>query len=228
MNAAKILVVDDEADIRRLLQLLLSAEGYAVYEAKNGEEAVARAQETESLDLILLDIMMPGMDGIETCSRLREITSVPILFLTARTQDEDKAGAYMSGGDDFLAKPFSQPELMLKVHSLVRRYREYKAKPPEVPSATFTVMSKRHCILRDGTALELTDTEYEILRLLIERRGEPVSMREIYERAWGEKYLASSANTVMVHILNLRRKLESDSEQPKVIRTVWGKGYQID
>lgn len=228
MNRAKILVADDEADIRRLLRLLLSAEGYEVLEAGNGEEALAAAAREDSLDLVLLDIMMPGMNGIETCRRLRQITKVPILFLTASTLDDDKAAAYRSGGDDFLAKPFSQPELMLKVQALIRRYREYRNKPPEHSGAAFDVISKRHCILLDGERLDLTDTEYEILRLLIERRGTPVSMREIYERAWGERFLSSSSNTVMVHILNLRRKLEEDASQPKIIRTVWGKGYQID
>lgn len=228
MEQAKILVVDDEADLRRLLHLLLAAEGCEVLEAKNGEEAVALAAQAQALDLVILDIMMPGIDGLEACRRIRTRNNVPVLFLTASTQEQDKAAAYRSGGDDFLAKPFSQPELLFKVQALIRRYRDYRAKPPESPGSAFEVAERQRCILLDGVRLDLTDTEYEILKLLIARRGTPVSMREIYEYAWGERFLSTSGNTVMVHILNLRRKLEQDASKPQIIRTVWGKGYQID
>ena len=226
---AKILVVDDEADIRRIIRILLESRGYRVLEAPNGRLAVETIRKEPDVDLILLDIMMPELSGIEASREIRSISSAPILFLTARTQEQDKLEAYSSGGDDYLAKPFSHGELLMKVDSLLRRYRVYKGKVTGKQLKSDVVLDEENRrILRGGEALELTETEYSILQFLADHRGSVVSVAQIYEGVWHEKYMPASNNTVMVHIVNLRKKLEDDPANPRLIRTIWGKGYQID
>ena len=224
----RILVVDDEPDIRNVLRLQLTARGYLVEEAANGREALEQVQKN-AYDLIILDIMMPEMNGVDACAALREISSAPVLFLTAKDQDADKQEAFHSGGDDYLVKPFSNQELFLRVEALVRRYRIYKGKG-EAPTliSSLEVNRERGTVSKHGKPVDVTKTEFELLMFLIENRGVPVSTRSLYENVWKEKYLPSSANTVMVHVLKLRKKLEDDPGTPKLIRTIWGKGYQID
>ena len=225
---SQILIVDDDPDIRKVLTILLREE-YGVAAAADGPAAVDYIREHPDTDLVVLDVMMPGMDGFETCDRIRARSNVPILFLTAKSAEADRISAYRSGGDDFLSKPFSQGEFLAKVSSLLRRYREYRGKPPaalifddlEVDLSTRSVKSK-------GKELFLTDTEYSILEYLLKNRGKTVTASEIYEAVWKERFLQGSGNTVMVHVLNLRRKIEETPSNPKIIRTVWGKGYQID
>ncbi len=228
-DSIRILVVDDEADIRRIIRILLESRGYRVLEAPNGRLAVETIRKEPDVDLILLDIMMPELSGIEASREIRSISSAPILFLTARTQEQDKLEAYSSGGDDYLAKPFSHGELLMKVDSLLRRYRVYKGKVTGKQLKSDVVLDEENRrILRGGEALELTETEYSILQFLADHRGSVVSVAQIYEGVWHEKYMPSSTNTVMVHIVNLRKKLEDDPANPRLIRTIWGKGYQID
>ena len=225
---SKILIVDDDPDIRQVLRLLLQGL-YNVSEAADGAEAVRLIQEQKDTDLIILDVMMPGMDGYAVCDALRAYTNAPVLFLTAKSAEADRISAYRSGGDDFLSKPFSQDELLAKVTSLLRRYKEYRGKPDaalaienlEVDFAARTVVS-------NGQPVSLTDTEFSILEHLLRNRGTTVTAPELYEGVWKEKFLPGSGNTVMVHVLNLRRKIEENPSSPKIIRTVWGKGYQID
>ena len=225
----RILVVDDEADIRRIIRILLESRGYRVLEAPNGRLAVETIRKEPDVDLILLDIMMPELSGIEASREIRSISSAPILFLTARTQEQDKLEAYSSGGDDYLAKPFSHGELLMKVDSLLRRYRVYKGKVTGKQLKSDVVLDEENRrILRGGEALDLTETEYSILQFLADHRGSVVSVAQIYEGVWHEKYMPASNNTVMVHIVNLRKKLEDDPANPRLIRTIWGKGYQID
>ena len=221
----RILAVDDEPDLRSLLRILLQSKGFQVEEAASGEEALAMVTAQAPYDLIIMDIMMPGMDGVEACRQIRAHSSVPMLFLTARGRMEDKQQAYGSGGDDYLVKPFASGELMLKVESLLRRYRVYKGKQPAPESDTLRLDENRKVAVKAGQAIDLTDKEYEILRYFLKNRGKIIDVRSLYENVWGEKYLASSNNTVMVHVLNLRKKLEADPANPKLIRTVWGKGY---
>lgn len=224
-----ILVVDDEQDIRRIIRILLESSGYQVAEAPNGLAAVEYIRQQPNVDLVLMDIMMPGLNGIEASRAIRERCSAPILFLTAKTQERDKLEAYQAGGDDYLAKPFSHAELMMKVESLLRRYRVYKGKTSgQLLRADVMLDEPGRRVLRDGRPVELTETEFEILCFLAARRGNVVSVEQIYEGVWHEKYMPSSTNTVMVHIVNLRKKLEEDPANPRLIRTVWGKGYQID
>ncbi len=224
-----ILVVDDEQDIRRIIRILLESSGYQVAEAPNGLAAVEYVRQQPNVDLVLMDIMMPGLNGIEASRAIRERCSAPILFLTAKTQERDKLEAYQAGGDDYLAKPFSHAELMMKVESLLRRYRVYKGKTSgQLLRADVMLDEPGRRVLRGGRPVELTETEFEILCFLAARRGSVVSVEQIYEGVWHEKYMPSSTNTVMVHIVNLRKKLEEDPANPRLIRTVWGKGYQID
>ena len=226
---SKILIVDDEPDIRNILNILLCADGFTVLEAANGKQALEVLQKNASIDLILLDIMMPEMDGVAACQEIRKYSMAPILFLTAKSQETDKMSAYHSGGDDYLTKPFSQAELLLKVKSLLRRYQVYRGKHElEAFTNAGVVSLDGRSVYKDGQTVEVTEKEAEIIRYLLEHRGTPVSVESIYEDVWQEKYLPSSTNTVMVHILNLRKKLELDPANPTLIRTVWGKGYQID
>ena len=228
-EAIRILVVDDEPDIRRIIRILLESRGYRVLEAPNGRLAVETIRKEPDVDLILLDIMMPELSGIEASREIRSISSAPILFLTARTQEQDKLEAYQSGGDDYLAKPFSHGELMMKVESLLRRYRVYKSKSSGRTLRPGIVLDEENRrVLVNGQPLELTETEFSILHCLAENRGRVVPVRTIYETVWHETYMPASNNTVMVHIVNLRKKLEEDPANPRLIRTVWGKGYQID
>ncbi len=223
----RILAVDDEPDLRSLLKILLQQKGFAVEEAASGDKALEILREQPDFDLIIMDIMMPGTDGVETCRQIREFSNVPLLFLTARDQLGDKASAYDSGGDDYLAKPFSQSELMMKVESLLRRYRVYQGKPEDVRVPGIQVDEEQKIVRCNGIPVELTDKEYAVLLLLYRNRGKIMDVRTVYEQAWGEKYLPSSSNTVMVHIQKLRKKLEPDPASPRYIRTVWGKGYQF-
>ena len=167
-QSIRILVVDDEPDIRRIIRILLEGRGYHVTEAPNGRLAVQAAQQDLELDLIILDIMMPELSGIEASKEIRRISSAPILFLTARTQEQDKLEAYQSGGDDYLAKPFSHGELLMKVDSLIRRYRVYKGKVTGKQLKSDVVLDEENRrILRGGEALELTETEFSILQFLV-------------------------------------------------------------
>ena len=227
MEQIRILAVDDEPDLRGLLRILLTHKGYEVLEAASGQEAVDVVRSESRIDLVIMDIMMPGLNGVEACAEIRKFSTVPMLFLTAKTQLADKAEAYASGGDDYLSKPFSQNELMMKVESLTRRYRVYKGKQEFETPLGITLDEDRMCVWRNGQRIDLTDKEFSILRFFYLNRGKTLDVQTVYEGVWGEKFLPSSNNTVMVHILNLRKKLEPDPANPKFIRTVWGKGYQF-
>ena len=226
-NRIRILAVDDEPDLRSLLRILLVNKGYEVIEASSGTEAVEQMKNNNRIDLVIMDIMMPGLSGVEACAKIREFSTVPMLFLTAKSQLNDKREAYGSGGDDYLVKPFSQSELMLKVESLTRRYRVYKGKKETMEGENLQLDEEQGCVLRGDERIDLTDKEFGILKFFFLHRGETVDVQTVYENVWGEKFMPSSNNTVMVHILNLRKKLESDPANPKLLRTVWGKGYRF-
>ena len=236
-NSHLILVVDDEADIRSLLRILLEKEGHRVLEAADGIKALEALRDHGDVSLILLDIMMPNLDGFETARALRKKTDAPILFLTARSSDADKSAAYLSGGDDYIVKPFRATDLRLKVGAMLRRFDLYRSRDEETSDAPdgcirFTGdiewRPDEKVIYKLGTPVELTEREYLLFVRLAEGRGECLTPATLYEDVWGEAYLASSSNTVIVHIANLRRKLEKEPSSPALIRTVWGKGYRID
>ena len=227
-TVAHILVVDDEPDLRDVLRILLEANHYRVTEAANAEQALARIQSDRTIQLVLLDVMLPDLSGVEICRRIRETTNIPVIFLTALSKDQDKTQAYRSGGDDYLSKPFSRAELLLKVEAQLRRYQVYQGKDRGEQEAAGQLCVENERVYWNGSRIDLTDKEQKIVAFLWAHRGQVCSVADIYENVWQERYLATSSNTVMVHILNLRKKLESNPAQPALIRTIWGKGYQID
>ena len=225
----KIVVVDGDPDICQVISILLTSNGYDVSAFSTSSEVIPFLKKTPSVDLVILDLMMPGISGLDVLKEMRTFSSVPVLCLTAKTAMADKSDAYGSGADDYLSKPFSQKELLLKVSSLVRRYRDYNQLVPSSVGSFegISVDSEHRKVLKHGTDVALTDKEYELFRFLLLNRGTPQDVKSIYEAVWGYEYLPSAANTVMVHILNLRRKLEDDPSKPVIVKTVWGKGYQI-
>ena len=229
----RILVADDENEIRNVLKILLESASHEVVLAGDGERAVQVIRDDKRIDLVVMDIMMPRMSGISAAEKIREISAVPILFLTAKSLVKDKEAAYASGGDDYIVKPFSSSELLLKVEALTRRYNRYGVKDDVLSDGVrlpegVTVSLEGRAVFKNGVRLDLRDKELEILLYLVKNRGRIVSPDELYSAVWEEMPLASSGNNVTVHILNLRRKLEGNSSSPRIIRTVWGRGYQID
>ena len=230
---ATILLVDDDAEIRELLELLLTGEGYAVLQADSGEAALDLLGKGASVDLIILDVMMPGLSGYKTCARSRETSNVPILFLTARGMDTDLTLGFSAGGDDYLSKPFSNAELLSRVKALLRRYHVYGGKEEASDTGCLCAHGLRvdrrfNEVFKDGRELSLTELEYRLLRLMMEHRGKIFSAENLYESVWGEPYFSVSANTVMVHIRKLRAKIEDDPQNPRIVKTVWGKGYRVE
>lgn len=229
----KILIADDEKDIRKILELLLKKHGHSVVCVANGEAAVEAVSNDNTFDLCIMDIMMPKVSGIDAVRRIRNFSAVPILFLTAKSLDTDKSEAYFVGGDDYLVKPFSSGELLMKVDALTRRYNRYSGKP--APSEDMIklgggvmVNPEKREVYKGGELLDIREREMDMLIYFARNRGRVVSPDELYFNVWGEKPLSTSSNTVTVHILSLRKKLEDNPSVPKVIRTVWGRGYQID
>ncbi|SDB29323.1 DNA-binding response regulator, OmpR family, contains REC and winged-helix (wHTH) domain [Pseudobutyrivibrio sp. YE44] len=235
MGKQKILTVDDNEEIRNIIRILLESEGYEVLEASDGDSALSLID--ESVDLVILDIMMPGKSGLDVCKIIREKYQMPILFLTAKGTDSDKSLGLLIGGDDYLAKPFSHAELTARVKSLLRRYYVYKGKEatPDDNYLThdiFKVAKDRNEVFTTNSEgrevqLDLSELEYQIFKLLIESPGRVFAAQVIYETIWNEPYLYSSNATIMVHIRNLRTKIEEDPSNPRHLLTVWGKGYKL-
>ncbi len=226
-----ILIADDNNEIREVVRVLLESEGFGVIEAVDGEDAVNKVD--ENIDLIILDIMMPIKSGFLACAEIREKTSAPILFLTAKTQDSDKYMAFSAGSDDYLSKPFSYIELVSRVKALLRRYYVYKGKDSMVPLDTININELRintssNEVRIGDKEVTLTEIEYKILLLMAQHRNKIFSAQNLYESVWEEPYFYNCNNTVMVHIRNLRCKLENHPQNPKYIKTVWGKGYRIE
>lgn len=225
----RILVVEDDQDIGSLLQDSLTRVGYEVLRAQDGRRAVELVN--DSLDLVILDIMMPGISGIETCRQIRESSNVPILFLTARSSTLDKTEGLLAGGDDYMTKPFSEDELHARVIAQLRRYTIYKEK--REPEEMFLVGGKLRVneefneVWKEGRQIMLSDLEYRILKLLMSKRNKIFSAQNIYESVWSQPYFYCSNNTVMVHIRKLRSKIEEDPAHPTYIQTEWGKGYRF-
>ncbi|MEE0509742.1 MAG: response regulator transcription factor [Peptococcaceae bacterium] len=230
-SAPQVLIVDDNSEIREILSILLSGEGFIPHESATGSDALIKIQEMP-FDLIILDVMMPDLDGYHTCLAIREHTNVPILFLSAKTQEQDKVLGFASGGDDYIEKPFSYNELMSRAKALVRRYHVYQGRQknttPVYRIDDLTIDTRTASVNKAGTEIALTDLEYAILLLLVQHRGQIFSATHLFETVWQEPYYHGANNTVMVHIRNLRRKIENDPANPKIIRTVWGRGYRCE
>lgn len=233
MNMASILVVEDEADIREGIRILLTGESYLITEAENGEQALKLMDDT--IDLVILDVMMPGMSGLRVCEELRKKYTVPILFLTAKAQESDKLIGLTAGGDDYLTKPFSYAELTARVKALLRRYCVYQGKGQPGTTYKENILSCGGVEIAldynrawvDQKEIELTEIEYSILRMLMQHPQQIFSAQMIYESVWKEPYFHISNGTVMVHIRKLRVKIETDPQNPTRIKTVWGKGYRF-
>lgn len=230
MDGKKILIADDNEEIREFVRVLLESEGYEIIEAENGDEAVSKTD--ENVDLIILDVMMPIKTGFKACMEIRAKTKAPILFLTAKTQDSDKALGFSLGGDDYLSKPFSYTELISRVKALLRRYYVYQGKETEENSfikiGNMKICSMANQVFLDEKEISLTDIEYRLLLLMAKNRGKIFSAQNLYESVWNEPYLYTSSNTVMAHVKNIRKKLGDDTQNPNIISTVWGRGYRIE
>lgn len=226
----KILIVDDEAEISELVELYLRNVGFVTFRSTNGNDALKIAQ-TGEIDLAVLDVMLPDIDGFELCRKLREEYTFPIIMLTAKISDMDKITGLTIGADDYVTKPFNPLELVARIQSQLRRCSIYDRTVSDLPpleydfSGLYISKSSRKCILF-GEELCLTPTEFDILWFLCENRGKVVSAEELFEEVWKEKYLDSN-NTVMAHIARIREKMHESGRSPKFIKTVWGVGYTI-
>jgi len=225
----RILVVDDEKEIVELICKGLIEVGYKVCTAYNGYDGLALLKEKE-ITLVILDIMMPQIDGLEVCNQIRAFSNIPIIMVSAKSQEQDKINGLCEGADDYIVKPFSIPELIARVKSQIRRYTYLNTKKPssnllEIKGLSIDV--KKHEVSLYGEMVKLTHTEYDILLLLVKNRGQVFSSEEIYRKLWDEKYFEGN-NTVMAHMWRLREKIEVNSKEPKIIQTIWGVGYKIE
>ena len=237
MDKERILIVDDEKEIRDLIEIYLKSEGYKTIKAENGEEALDILK-TEEVDLIILDIMMPKLNGIEACLKIREEREMPIIMLSAKSEDLDKILGLNTGADDYLTKPFNPLELIARIKSQLRRYKRFNAKNEIIDNGLkeaeniieiddLGINLETHEVWKDEVLIKLTPTEFDILVVLAQNRGKVFSIENIYNSVWKQEFMKSD-NTVMVHIRKVREKIEDDPRKPKFIKTVWGVGYKIE
>ena len=228
---ANILICDDEADIVNALKIYLNDPGYRIFEAHNGREALEITRQHE-IHLVLMDIMMPVMNGIEAMAKIREESNVPVILLTAKSEDADKVLGLNVGADDYITKPFSPLEVRARVRSQLRRYLSLGSGANSNKAKTLTaggieLNDETKEVSVDGEPVSLTKKEYEILRLLMESPNKVFSPRDIYRKVWNED-LIGSENTVAVHIRHLREKIEIDPAEPRYLKLVFGQGYKIE
>ena len=226
-----ILICDDERDIVNALRIYLSADGYNIYEAFTGKEAL-RIIDTHDIHLVLMDIMMPEMDGIAALSALRVEHNIPVIFLTAKSEDTDIILGLNLGADDYITKPFNPVEVSARVRSQLRRYMQLgggrEAEQNSIYVAGNIELNDRaHEVRVDGELISLTPTEYDILKLFMQRKGEVLSSKEIYRKVWRDEPYGAE-NTVAVHIRHLREKLEINPAQPRYLKVVWAQGYKLE
>ncbi|MDK8183286.1 response regulator transcription factor [Paenibacillus sp. UMB4589-SE434] len=231
MARETILLVDDEKEIIELIQIYLKNEGYNLLQASNGEEALALLQNNR-VDLIILDVMMPKMDGIQACMKIREENNTPIIMLSAKSQDIDKITGLSIGADDYVTKPFNPLVLVARVKSHLRRYKQFNQAARnrddnEIQIDDLIINVATHSVTVDDVPVKLTPREFAILKMLAMNRGIVLSMEKIYQEVWNEPFMESK-NTVMVHIRKIREKIEKDSQNPQYIKTVWGIGYKME
>lgn len=223
-----ILVCDDEKDIVSALKIYLTADGYEVFCAYNGKEAL-EVLEKEEIHLVLMDIMMPQMDGITAMTKIRETSNVPVILLTAKGEDTDKVLGLTVGADDYVTKPFNPVELQARVKSQLRRYMQLgggNIKKDTLSIAGIELDDRTKQVTLDGEPVSLTRTEYDILKLLMEHPGQVFSPNQIYEEVWKNNPYGTE-NTVAVHIRHLREKVEYNPAEPRYLKVVWGRGYKI-
>lgn len=223
-----VLIVDDEKDIVNALEIYLKPEGYDILKAYDGKEAVKTVKEN-SVDLVLMDIMMPNMDGIQATSEIREFSNVPIIFLSAKSEDTDKILGLNIGADDYVTKPFNPSEVVARVKSQLRRYTTLGSHTSIklLVNGSIEMNDDEKIVKVDGNVISLTPVEYDILKLLLENPGKVFSSSDIYEKIWNEPFM-SGENTVAVHIRHLREKVEINPSEPRYIKVVWGRGYKME
>ena len=226
-----ILICDDDRDIVEALKIYLSAEGYGTVEASTGKEALEliRSGKTD-IHLILMDIMMPGLDGITATARLRESSAIPVIFLTAKSEDVDKVLGLGIGGDDYVTKPFNPVELLARVRAQLRRYTHLGGLVQDEfvrRIGAIELNDREKLVLRDGEPVSLTPTEYDILKLLMENPGKVFSSKQIYGSVWDDTAY-KAGGTIAVHIRHLREKLEINPAEPRYLKVVWGQGYKME
>ena len=232
MEQIAILVVDDEKEIADLVEIYLVSDGYKVFKANNAKEGL-EILEKEEIHLVLLDIMMPGMDGLEMCRKIRETNNIPIIMLSAKSTDLDKILGLGTGADDYVTKPFTPMELLARVNSQLRRYRRFMERLEDKNENSrihtiggLEINEDNVEVTIDGETVKMTPIEYKILLLLVKSPGRVFSAEEIYERVWNER--AVNTDTIMVHVRNIREKIELNPREPKYLKVVWGVGYKIE
>lgn len=229
MAESTILMVDDEAEIIQLMNIYFNNEGYKLLHASNGLEALKILQ-SHHIDLIVLDLMMPKMDGMQACMKIRETNSIPIIMLSAKGQDIDKIAGLSIGADDYVTKPFNPLELIARIKSQLRRLNQFNSvttNPNEIHIENVVINIASHVVTVDEQEIKLTPRQFALLHMLAVNRGVVVSMDRIYEEVWNEPFMESK-NSVMVHIRKLREKIETNPREPQIIKTVWGIGYKIE
>ena len=234
MVKSNVLVVDDDKEIVDAIDIYLRNEGINVIKGYDGIQAIEALMENE-VHLILMDIMMPKMDGLRTTMKIREEKNIPIILISAKSEDTDKILGLNMGADDYLSKPFNPLELVARVKSQLRRFYKFKNKQDVlykedeniIRIEDLTINLDTHEVKLGDTFLKLTPTEFDILSLLSKSRGKVFSIENIYESVWNQEFMTSD-NTVMVHIRKIREKIESDPRNPRFIKTVWGVGYKIE
>ena len=225
-----ILICDDEKEIADAIEIYLEQEGFRVFKAYHGQEALEQLKK-EEIQLVIMDIMMPGLDGIRTAMKIRETSSIPIIFLSAKSQDADKILGLNIGADDYITKPFNPLELVARVKSQIRRYTKLGNIAPE----SGKIYQVGGLVINDDTKevtvesemIKLTPIEYNILCLLVKNQGRVFSIEQIYEQIWGEEAIGAD-NTVAVHIRHIREKIEINPKEPKYLKVVWGLGYKVE
>lgn len=227
----KILIVDDEHEIADLIAVYLGNENFEVFKFYNALEALQCIQ-NESLDLAILDVMLPDINGLQICQKIREQHHYPIIMLTAKGEETDKITGLTLGADDYITKPFLPLELVARVKAQLRRYKRYTSHTSQeedimIHSGLVLNIKKHECTLNEKP-LALTPTEFSILRILLEHKGKVVSAEELFQKIWKDEYYSKSNNTITVHIRHLREKLNDEVDKPKYIKTVWGVGYKIE
>lgn len=228
MSNEKILVVDDEKDIRDILGIYLDGNGYKTIKVENGIEAL-KVLEKQNIDLAILDILMPGIDGLSLCMKIRADRNIPIIMLSAKDQEMDIVMGLTSGADDYISKPFNPVELLARVRAQLRRFKELN--PDKVNGQSLVYKNLRldletHKLIKENEEIRLTPTEFKILSLMWRNKGIVFSTEKIYQKVWQEEDFEVD-NTVMVHIRNLRDKIEDDNKKPIFIQTIWGIGYKF-
>lgn len=224
-----ILMVDDETEIIQLMSIYFNNEGYKLLQASNGLKAL-EILESQQVDLIVLDLMMPKMDGLQACMKIRESNPIPIIMLTAKSQDMDKILGLSIGADDYVTKPFNPLELIARIKSQLRRMNQFTSVPAnanEIHIDNVVINIPSHTVTVDQQEIKVTPREFSLLHMLAVNRGRVLSMDRIYEEVWNEPFMESK-NSVMVHIRKLREKIESNPREPQIIKTVWGIGYKIE